>query len=112
MEYIEHYDEEKDLAFEIPEVSMKNYSSLEELFNEQIGIYHASVLSALYNAIELDLKDVPFISVKELSLIVYLHEREYEEKLEKCLEFFLSVEEYEICSALKKMKSKLDEKNS
>ena len=107
MEYIEHYDEEKDLAFEIPEVSMKNYSSVEELFSVENGIYNASVLSAIYNAVELDLKDVPLLCIKETSSVIYLHKEQYKEKIEKCLEFFLSVEEYELCSTIEEIKKKL-----
>ena len=108
MDYIEHYDEEKDLAFEIPEVSMKNYASLEELFSVENGIYNASVLSAIYNAVELKLKDVPLLCIKETSSVIYIHEENYEEKLEKCLEFFLAIEEYELCSTIEIIKKKIN----
>lgn len=107
MNYIEHYDEELDTVFEIPEFDMSDYRELDDFLAQNEALLQAAVLSALHNAIELGLELIPVFAVKESDSVVSLSRDQFEEKLASCLEYFKQVEEYEICAVLTKLKKKL-----
>lgn len=107
MNYIEHYDEELDLAFEIPELDMSGYATLEDFFEGEAALVNAALLSALYNAIEMELDQVPVFAVKESDSVVSISRDQYEEKIESCIGYFTLIEEYEFCTVLTKLKAKL-----
>lgn len=107
MNYIEHYDEELDTVFEIPEFDMSGYRELDDFLAQHEALLQAAVLSALHNAIELGFDLIPVFAVKESDSVVSLARDQFEEKLASCLEYFKQVEEYEICVVLTKLKKKL-----
>jgi hypothetical protein len=107
MKYVEEYDEELDMTFEIPELDSDGYSDIDDfVINNQAEI-QAAVLSALYNAIELELDRVPVFVVKGADSVVSLAREDFKEKLDLCLEYFTQIEEYEICVTLARLNKKL-----
>jgi|LakMenE18May11ns_1017448.scaffolds.fasta_scaffold9526119_3 hypothetical protein len=107
MNYIEQYDEESDYTFEIPELDTAGYATLEEFAESQSAEIYEATLSAIYNAIELDLDWVPVFAVKDSDSVVSLNRDLFRDKLDRCLSYYQSIEEYEICSTIKDLQEQL-----
>lgn len=107
MHYIEHYDPELDLAFEIPELDPSEYPDLESFFVGEEHSIRLAAYSALYNALQLGLDQVPTFALKGSHSVVTLVRENYAAQLEKCLEYFAQLEEYEACAELAELKKKL-----
>jgi hypothetical protein len=109
MKYIEHYDEDLDTIFEIPELDLTGFESFDEFMEsaESPAILHPAVLSALHTAAELEITHVPVIAIAGSDLVVELEEAAYLEKLEECLQYYSELEEYEICGILTTIKEKI-----
>lgn len=107
MNYIEHWDQELDLTFEIPELDMDGYFDLEEFLADHSEELHAALLSALYNAHELQIDRVPAFAVKGSDAVVCIERPEFAEKLDSCIRYYSQKEEYEICKLLTTIKSEL-----
>jgi hypothetical protein len=107
MKYVEEYDEELDMTFEIPELDPAGHEDMEDFIQENQAEVQAAVLSALYNAIELGLDRIPVFVVKGADSVVSLGREDFKEKLDLCLEYFTQIEEYEICATLTRLNKKL-----
>lgn len=107
MNYIEQYDEESDYTFEIPELDTDGYATLEEFAESQTADIFEATLSAIYNAVELDLDRVPVFAVKGSDIVISLGRAQFRDKLERCLDYYQSIEEYEICSTVKDLQEKI-----
>jgi hypothetical protein len=101
MNYIEHYDEDSGYSFEIPELTLGPDMTPPE---EET---HAALLSALHSAITMGLSQVPVFAIVGTDSVVSLPREEYAYKLQVCLEYFQSTEEYEICQCLVELHEKL-----
>ena len=107
MNYIEQYDEESDYTFEIPELDATGYATLEEFSESQSAEIYEATLSAIYNAIELDLGQIPVFAVKDSDSVVSLVRDQFRDKLDNCIVYYQSIEEYEICSTIKDLQEQL-----
>lgn len=107
MKYIEQHDPVSGWSFEIPEIPADGLTTMEEVIVTYAEYFHAAVASALYNAVELDLDRVPVLAVQGLDEILELRKEDYSSQLETTLEYFEKREEYELCSALVKLREKL-----
>ena len=110
MVLIEHYDEDLDLTFEIPQIKMKSGYSVEEVITQNEEIYYAAVLSALHSAITMDLPHVPLLAIEgeEDILVLEKGKEDYREKLGDSLVYFQFKEEYEICTVLAELAKELE----
>lgn len=107
MIYIEYYDPRTELSFEIPELDMSGFASIEEAMVALTPEVHAAVLSALHNAAELEIDRVPVFVVAGGTSVILLDREEYLNKLESTLSYFQELEEYELCSHLIEIRKKL-----
>ena len=107
MKYVEEYDAELDMMFEIPELDSADYGEMDEFLAAHEAEIQAAVLSALWNAAELGLDRIPVFVVKGVNSVVNLAREDFQQKLDSCLEYFTRVEEYEICATLTQIAKKL-----
>ena len=107
MNYIEHYDQELETVFEIPEFDMNGYQEFDDFLAQNESLLPTALLSALHNAIELKFDLIPVFAVKESDSVVSLARDQFAETIANCLEYFTQVEEYETCILLTKLKNKL-----
>lgn len=98
MNWIEQYDQDSGYTFEIPELALSENPTPE---------MHAALLSALYNGIRLGCKQVPVFAVSGSDSVVTLQREDYRASLEQELEYFLQLEEYEICQTLSDLQREL-----
>jgi hypothetical protein len=107
MKYTEYYREDIDIAFEIPIFDLSGYGSVEEFEEQEEEIFCEALFSGLYNAIQMDLDWIPVFLIDNSDLVLTMEEQYYEEKIDRCLEYFISVENYEYCNILKILKDKI-----
>jgi len=108
IKYTEYYREDIDISFEIPVFNLDKYKTVEEFEEEEIEIFCGAITSALYNAIELNIDWIPIFSIENTDLVLSMEKKHYREKLEFCLDYYLSVENYECCGVLKLLEKKLE----
>lgn len=104
MEWIDQYDEELDTSFEIPEFDTAGYRSLDEYTSDNAALVQAAILSALHSGLSLGIDHVPVFAIKGTDFVIEMERVEYAEKLEECMNYFTSIEEYEMCSVLQELK--------
>jgi len=107
IKYIEYYREDIDTSFEIPVFDLSSYKSIEDFEEQEAEIFCEALVSGLYNAIELDIDWIPIFAIENSDLVLTMERETYEEKLKFCLDYYVSVENYEYCSTLKTLKEKL-----
>lgn len=112
MKYINHYDEGLNKSFEIPEYSMEEVVTLQDFIDENPQLFHAALMSAVHNGVMLDLDHVPVFCVAETQNVFEIVSYDYLEKIDICLTYFTSIEEYEFCSTLADLKSKIESDES
>jgi len=106
IKYIEYYREDIDTSFEIPVFDLSSYESIEDFEEKEIEIFCESLVSGLYNAIELDIDWIPIFAIENSDLVLTMEREAYEEKLKSCLNYYISTENYEYCSILKTLEEK------
>jgi hypothetical protein len=104
MNWTEHYDEVNDLTWEIPEIALTGLDQLKGVGCDRSTELWTAVLSALYNGIRLDCTEVPVFAVAGSDSVVTLQRADFAEKIERAIEYFLEVEEYEVCQCLQDLK--------
>lgn len=104
MRWTEHYDEATGLTWEIPEIALDGLDSLEGIERNRSTELWTAVLSAIYNAVHLDCAEVPVFAVAGSDSVVTLQRADFAEKIERAIEYFLEVEEYEACQCLQDLK--------
>ena len=112
MNYIKYLDETSGISFEVLEVDVEGYDSVDEYFAENPGFMYAGLLSGLHNAIMMNLNCVPVIIIKGMNNALLITEDQYLEKIELCLIYFEKLEEYEFCNYLADLKEILKKNES
>ena len=107
MNWTEHYDETSGLTWEIPEIAMDRLHSLEGVDRKLSTEIWTAVLSALYNAIQLGCVEAPVFAVTGSDSVVTLKRADFAEKIERAIEYFAEIEEYEACQCLQELKKNL-----
>lgn len=108
VKYVDFYDEDLKKSFEIPEYDLGEAMTMDDFVKESPAIFNAAILSALYNAITLDLPSIPVFTIKGVEEGFTILRSDYAEKLEICLKYFESIEEFEFCTTLINLKEKLN----
>jgi len=103
--YIEHYDQGLDLTFELPEFDISGSESFDLFLAANPGPVQFAIFSAISTALELGLERVPVFAVRGSDAIIGLDRNQFNEKLDACLGYFISIEEYEACSEVAELKS-------
>jgi len=106
--YIAYYDEKLGKSFELPEFDLQG-STVTKFIKAHPSIFYATVLSALYNGINLNLPHVPVFCIKDSDLGISMSKKKYAEKIEACLTFFEGIEEFEFCKTLAELRTKLQD---
>jgi len=100
MTYIEHYDAASNQYFEIPEFDITGYKTLEDFVSSDEDSIQAALLSAVYHGVTLNLKSAPVFAIKESDSVVTISKDDYLAKINMCIIYYSSIEEYEICATL------------
>jgi hypothetical protein len=106
IEYIEYYREDIDTSFEIPVFDLSRYDSIADFCEQEVEIFCESLVSGLYNAIELNVDWIPIFAIRNSDTVLSMESEYYIEKLKFCLDYYVSVENYEYCSILKILEEK------
>ena len=106
MKYTEYYREDIDTSFEIPIFDLSTYESVEEFEEKQEEVFCEALFSGLYNAIQMDLDWIPVFCIEDTEMVLTMEKEYYEEKIERCISYYVSVENYEYCNILKILKEK------
>lgn len=108
IKYIEYYREDMDTSFEIPVFDLSGYESIEDFEKQEVEIFCEALVSGLYNAIELNIDWIPIFAIEDSDMVLSMESEHYMEKIKFCLDYYVSVENYEYCSILKILEEKLN----
>ena len=90
------------MARKIPIISLEDFEA-----NAKKGQVFKSLVSNVANGIEDNLESVNIAEIKNHNVILNVSRSEWEGGLNKALEFYIEREEYEECSKIKNLISKL-----
>lgn len=86
-------------------LEIKNFEKIQdELFSNRV--FFEECINSIKNGLENDFLIVPVLTVKlenKLEFNVKCHRNEWDDILEKSLNFFIELEEYELCQEIKKL---------
>ena len=91
---------------ELPRLKMGNKDADSFTMENRAKISQA-VETAVEWALANGLKEVEVFEVEELNVVFSLKREEFETALSGCIDYYLSVEEYERCETINKLKLKL-----
>ena len=107
MQFVEEYDKELDHTFIIPELELEAGEEIDDFLVRQ----RPSIFRALAVAIELitvlDAKEVPTFVIRDTDMLFKLNREDADYSVDKCIEYFTEIEDYEKCARLFNLKSKL-----
>lgn len=107
MRYTEYYREDIDTSFEIPIFNLSAYESIEDFEEQQEEVFCEALFSGLYNAIQMDLDWIPVFLIEDTEMVLTMEKEYYDEKIDRCISYYVSTENYEYCNILKILKEKL-----
>ena len=107
MNLILHYDEVLDMEFEIPELDPTGYADIAEFLAAHEAEVNEASLSAIHNAVELDLDQVPAFAVKGVEEIFMIHRSEFQRQVQRLLNYYSGLEEFELCIVLQELEQKI-----
>lgn len=71
------------------------------------ALISSAVESAVYWAVSNKLEEVEVFEIEELDIVFSLKKKEFAKALNGCIEYLISIEDYEKCVAINKLKTKL-----
>lgn len=107
MDLILHYDEDLDLEFEIPELDPTGYPDIPSFLAAHEVEVNEATLSAIHNAVDLGIGWAPTFAVKGVSEIFSIQRAEFPRQVQRLIEYYSSLEEFELCVALQELESRL-----
>lgn len=107
MNLIQHYDEDLDMEFEIPELDPAGYADIPEFLAAHEAEVNEASLSAIHNAVELELDQVPAFAVKGVEEIFMIQRSEFQRQISRLLEYYSGLEEFELCIVLQELEQKI-----
>lgn len=102
---IDHYDEKTDQVFRIPLIDVRGWDDDLTWMEAHKGEIAEATLAGISVALKEGYEEVPiFASTPEL--IVSITADDYINKLETCLQYYISIEAYEFCTWIKELQDK------
>lgn len=103
--FIEHTEGKH--TFTIPELVMSDEETVEDFLHRERDTINRAVLVSIKLMVKLELETVPAFAVEGIDIVFALSRDEAIANMEKYVEYFSEVEEYEKCGELINLKSKL-----
>lgn len=107
MNFIETYHKESDETFIIPEFEFEPGEEIDDFLQRQRPDVIAAMSVALTVMIEKGKEQVPCFAIKDTDLIFNVGIEDAEYSIDRCIEYYTEIEDYEKCAKLLNLKSKL-----
>ena len=107
-----HYDEELDISFQLIEITEDNliqteFKDADDCINHILKSQPELAYGSIYNGIRVMLENsfnhVPCFSIQDLIFEIKIEE--VHEKIDECLSYFETTEDYETCTELIRMRN-------
>jgi hypothetical protein len=100
MSDLQDNEEELNFEFEVPEFTLGDYESFDDFAIKEEDTLRGAIAQALFHAADLQIEAVPVCVFTDTDAMFMLNRDEYVPQLEKTLDYFSKLEEFEICAGL------------
>lgn len=107
MKFIEEYDEVSGTTFIIPEFEIEGATDLQGYVDANRDLVTKAIAAAADLMVEFEIDEIPCFSIKGTGLVFKLNRAEAGYSVDRCIEYFQEIEDYEKCARLLNVKSKL-----
>jgi hypothetical protein len=107
MEFIEIYHKESDRTITIPELDLHPEEEMEDFLQRERPLVIRAMAVALTLMIEFGTDTMPCFIVKDSDSVFNVHREEAVYSVDRCIEYFEEIEDYEKCIKLTKLKEEL-----
>ncbi|CAB4175134.1 hypothetical protein UFOVP972_116 [uncultured Caudovirales phage] len=107
MEFIETYHQESDQTIPIPELEIHPGEEMEDFLQRERPLVIRAMAVALTLMIEFDTDTMPCFVIKDTNSVFNVHRTEAVYSVDRCIEYFEEIEDYEKCIKLTKLKEEL-----
>jgi hypothetical protein len=107
MEFIEIYHKESDRTITIPELDLHPEEEMEDFLQRERPLVIRAMAVALTLMIEFGTDTMPCFIVKDTDSVFNVHRTDAVYSVDRCIEYFEEIEDYEKCIKLTKLKEEL-----
>jgi hypothetical protein len=107
MNFIDYYHEELEVGIPIPELELEEDESMDEFLIRQRPEISKAIAYAVTLLVDLKADIMPCFAVKDTDLVFNVNRDEAAYSVDRCIEYFEEVEDYEKCILLTNIKTKL-----
>lgn len=107
MKFIEEYDEVSGTNFIIPEFEIEGAIDLQVYVESNRDLVTKAIAAAADLLVEFEIDEIPCFAIKGTGIVFKLNRAEAGYSVDRCIEYFQEIEDYEKCVRLLTVKSKL-----
>lgn len=107
MEFVEEYHQETQRSFPIPELEFQAGEEIEDFLERKRPEVIRAMAVASTLLVEFGAESIPCFAIKDTDMVFNVHREEAAHTIDRCIEYFTEIEDYEKCIKLTELKSRL-----